>query len=156
MEPDVTTTRSRSVIIDAPIEKVYDFVTTPKNWPRCHPGSKGITGPQDESVPLGTSFIEHAQLADDLPKLDLEWIVTVEEAPKRWVVSLGDSPWGMESIEIFYEFEPHDGGTRFTRSTKFVGTPEARGETNADLTVRVDEADDAYLDVVRDTIQNGG
>jgi hypothetical protein len=154
MEPLVTTTRSRSVLIDVPPEQVYEFVTTPGNWPRCHPGSKGITGPKDEHAPVGTSFIEHAQLADDLPKLDLEWIVT-EDAPSRWVVTLGESPWGMESIDIIYEFEPHEGGTRFTRSTKFVGTPEARGETNSDLTARVDEADDIYLDVVRDTLTAG-
>ena len=63
-------------------------------------------------------------------------------------MTLGESPWGMESIDIVYEFEPHNGGTRFTRSTKFVGTPDARGETDADLTVKVQEADDAYLDVV--------
>ena len=59
MEPNITTTRSRSVLIEAEPDAVYEFVTTPGNWPRCHPGSKAITG-QDESAPVGTSFIEHA------------------------------------------------------------------------------------------------
>lgn len=156
METLITTTRSRSVLIDAPVEKVFAFVTTVGNWTRCHPGNTGITGVSDRPLKLGEPFVEHAQLAEDLPKLDLEWIVSEVDEPLRWVVALGESPWGMESIEIAYECEPHGDGTRFRRTTRFVGTAEARSGTTSDLTERVDEADDQYLDNLRDAIEAGG
>ncbi|MFE5703279.1 SRPBCC family protein [Rhodococcus koreensis] len=153
MEPLVTTTRSRSVIVEAPVEVVFDFVTAVNNWTRCHPGNTGITGPGEKHVPLGVSFIEHARLGDSGPDLDLEWIVIVDETNKHWAVELGESPWDMERIEIHYEFEPHDGGTRFRRTTKFVGDANARFQTSNDLAGNaVDNADDQYLDKVAEAI----
>lgn len=39
-----------AVHIEQPIEEVYDFVTTPSNWPQWHPSSIAVTGNSDHAL----------------------------------------------------------------------------------------------------------
>ena len=44
----VSTIRIRRDIAD-----VFDFLTTPKNWPEWHPASISVAGPTDHSLTIG-------------------------------------------------------------------------------------------------------
>lgn len=153
IDPIIVSTRSRSIHIAAPPRAVFEFATTVGNWTKYHPGNTGITGLADKPAPLGTSFIEHARLGDNLPDLDLEWIVKIVEPGRRWVVELGASPWNID-VDINYEFESEEGGTRFTRWTKFSGTAEDLAAPAADMEGNQVQADDQYLENLKVAIES--
>jgi uncharacterized protein YndB with AHSA1/START domain len=98
--------------INQPIEQVYEFATTPGNWPLWHPSSLGVEGDTDHSLAVGESCTEAFHVAGR--KGQVVWTVTEREVPRRWTISgiiVGRNDGGI----ITYSLTPENGGTRFER-----------------------------------------
>ena len=98
--------------INQPREQVYEFVTTPGNWPQWHPSSLGVEGDTDHSLAVGESCTEAFHVAGR--KGQVVWTVTGREVPRRWVIRgiiVGRNDGGL----ITYSLTPENGGTRFER-----------------------------------------
>ena len=48
----------KSIDLPRPVEAVFDFVTTPGNWPQWHPSSRGVSGTTDHSLEVGEQVAE--------------------------------------------------------------------------------------------------
>ena len=52
-----------SIQIRQPIEQVFDFITTPGNWPQWHPASVSVGGNVDHSLLPGEAIMENISVA---------------------------------------------------------------------------------------------
>ncbi len=100
-----------TIQIQTPIERVFDYVTTPGNWPRWHPSSLGVSGATDHSLEPGEQVTEEFRVAGR--RGSVVWTVREREAPRRWVIE-GQVQGGGDGT-ITYTLAPHDGGTTFER-----------------------------------------
>jgi uncharacterized protein YndB with AHSA1/START domain len=97
--------------IQTPIERVFDYVTTPGNWPQWHPSSLGVSGATDHSLEPGEQVTEEFRVAGR--RGSVVWTVREREAPRRWVIE-GQVQGGGDGT-ITYTLAPHNGGTTFER-----------------------------------------
>jgi uncharacterized protein YndB with AHSA1/START domain len=105
-------TRIRTTIsIDEPAERLFEYVTTPGNWPEWHPSSLGVSGATDHSLEPGEKVSEEYSVAGRRGRV--LWTVREREAPRRWVID-GEVEGGGEGT-ITYTLTPDDGGTLFER-----------------------------------------
>ncbi|HUS14245.1 MAG TPA: SRPBCC family protein, partial [Chloroflexia bacterium] len=100
-----------SIEIDRPPEEVFDYTTTPANWPAWHASALSIEGPQDHSLAPGESVAEELKVAGRRSRAI--WTVQEREAPHHWVIT-GTVAGGGDST-ITYTAEARPGGTTFTR-----------------------------------------
>ncbi len=100
-----------TIQIQTPIERVFDYVTTPGNWPRWHPSSLGVSGATDHSLEPGEQVTEEFRVAGR--RGSVVWTVREREAPRRWVIE-GQVEGGGDGT-ITYTLAPHNGGTTFER-----------------------------------------
>lgn len=99
--------------IARPVAEVYDYVTTPGNWPRWHPSSIAVSGANDHSLVVGEQVTEDFRVAGQRGRC--VWTVTEREAPRRWVITTvveGTNTHG----EVAYALTAKAGGTRFERT----------------------------------------
>src|SRR5208337_1779995 len=61
---------------------VFDFLTTPKNWPEWHPASISVAGSTDHSLAIGEEVTE--EFLADGRRRSAVWRVTAREAPYLW------------------------------------------------------------------------
>jgi uncharacterized protein YndB with AHSA1/START domain len=101
-----TTTR-----IHTPIDTVFDYVTTPGNWPAWHPSSLGVGGATDHSLEPGEQVTEEFQVAGRRGRV--VWTVRERVAPRRWVIDGRVEGGGGGTIT--YTATPHADGTTFER-----------------------------------------
>ena len=87
MNPVVSTIRIRRDIAE-----VFDFLTTPKNWPEWHPASISVAGSTDHSLTIGEEVTEEFIAAGRRGRT--VWRVTAREAP----IPLADRKFGIGSI----------------------------------------------------------
>jgi uncharacterized protein YndB with AHSA1/START domain len=52
-----------SIQIRRPIERVFDFITTPANWPQWHPASVSVSTNADHSLLQGEGVTEEISVA---------------------------------------------------------------------------------------------
>jgi hypothetical protein len=52
-----------TAVIYRPPDVVFDYVTTPGNWPDWHPSSLGVTGATDHPLEVGEQCTEHFRVA---------------------------------------------------------------------------------------------
>jgi uncharacterized protein YndB with AHSA1/START domain len=100
-----------SIRIDRPMSAVFDYVTTPANWPSWHPASRRVTGAIDHSLVMGEQvteeFIAGGQAASCV------WHVMRRRPPYLWKI-VTVTP--QISAEITYRLKPlGKGGTYFER-----------------------------------------
>ena len=101
----------KTILIDVPIEKVFDYVTTPANWPKWHPSSLGVSGKTDRSLEPGEKVAEDYRVAGRRGRV--VWTVREREAPRRWVIEGQVESGGGGTLT--YALTPYDGGTSFER-----------------------------------------
>ncbi|MCB9148735.1 MAG: SRPBCC family protein [Caldilineaceae bacterium] len=92
--------------------KVFDFVTTPANWPRWHPSSLGVEGATAHSLAVGEQVTESFHVAGR--RGQVIWTVMERDAPHRWVIDgriVGRNAGGVVS----YTLQPDGEGTLFQR-----------------------------------------
>jgi uncharacterized protein YndB with AHSA1/START domain len=105
-------TRIRTTIrVDEPAERLFEYVTTPGNWPAWHPSSLGVSGATDHSLEPGEEVAEEYSVAGRRGRV--VWTVREREAPRRWVID-GEVDGGGEGT-ITYTLTPDAGGTIFER-----------------------------------------
>lgn len=106
---------SQSIVIDAPIERVWEIVMDPDrlaDWVSIH---RSVAEVPDDDLKRGSTFRQEMRLKG-VP-LKVRWEVTECDAPRqaRWQ---GDGPAGSKAT-IVYELSENGGGTRFDYKNEF-------------------------------------
>lgn len=100
-----------SIQINRPIERVFDFITTPANWPQWHPASVSVGGNAEHSLLPGEKITEEISVAGH--RGQVAWLVRERSAPRRWVIDGNGKDGGRATIT--YTLSPHPDGTNFER-----------------------------------------
>jgi uncharacterized protein YndB with AHSA1/START domain len=100
-----------NVEIRRPIEQVFDFITTPANWPQWHPASVNVEGNADHSLLPGEEITENISVAGRPGQVI--WSARERSAPHRWVIDGIGKDGGRATIT--YTLSPHPDGTHFER-----------------------------------------
>ncbi len=122
---------SNSIVIAAPAEKIFDYVTNPKSWPEWLPSSHEI---DCDNRPMGFGDTFHEHWSTRSGRVDLDWVVIACERPSLWIGLTNTSFIG--PVVVHYSLEPADGGTRFTRIVRNPQRPRAATE---DQVRRIDD-----------------
>jgi uncharacterized protein YndB with AHSA1/START domain len=102
---------STTIFIARPVEQVFDFVTTPANWPRWHPSSLGVSGAVEHSLVPGEQVTEDYLVAGRRGRAI--WTVRERVPPHRWVIDGRVEAGG--GGRITYILSPRADGTEFRR-----------------------------------------
>jgi len=79
-------TRIRNTIeIRQPVERVFDYVTTPGNWPRWHPSSQAVHGALDHPLQVGEQVTEDFVVAGRQGQVI--WTVVERTRPSHWKIA---------------------------------------------------------------------
>ncbi|MCE4058763.1 SRPBCC family protein [Pandoraea sputorum] len=99
------------VTLRAPPQAVYDYVTTPANWPKWHPASLAVQGMTDHPLTVGEEVAEEFRLAGRHGIL--HWKVVEAKPPFEWRIEgeVNRRPSGA----VRYTLTPDGTGTRFKR-----------------------------------------
>ncbi len=79
-----TTRIHNEVVIARPPAAVFDYVSTPANWPAWHPSSLGVAGATDHTLQPGERVTETFVVAGHSGVV--VWTVTKSEPPRTWRV----------------------------------------------------------------------
>lgn len=95
----------------APPQVVYDYATTPANWPKWHPASLAVQGATDHPLTVGEEVAEEFRLAGRHGIL--HWKVVEAKPPYEWRIEgeVNRRPSG----EVRYRLTSDGTGTRFER-----------------------------------------
>ena len=96
-----------TIQIYAPVERAFDYVTTPGNWPEWHPSSLKVSGATDHSPKPGEQVTEEFYVAGRRRRV--VWTVREREAPRRWLIE--GQIQGGGSGTVTYILTPHAPGT---------------------------------------------
>ncbi|MFK0375204.1 SRPBCC family protein [Pandoraea sp. NPDC090278] len=99
------------VTLRAPPQDVYNYVTTPANWPKWHPASLAVQGMTDHPLTVGEEVAEEFRLAGRHGIL--HWKVVEAKPPFEWRIEgeVNRRPSGA----VRYTLTPDGTGTRFKR-----------------------------------------
>ena len=101
----------KTIQINAPIEQVFDYVTTPGNWPEWHPSSLGVSDATDHSLEPGEKVTEEYRVAGRRGRV--VWTVRERVVPRQWVIDGQVESGGGGTIT--YTLTPYEGDTNFER-----------------------------------------
>ena len=128
-----------TVHINKAMEEVYDFLTTPGNWPRWHPSSLGVRGAVDHSLDAGEQVTEEYRVAGQ--NGTAVWTVRERAAPVRWVID-GVAENG-SAATITYTLTGDAHGTQFHRELVVTKLPTAGAQVDREAFRRAVEAESA-------------
>ncbi|MEZ5765344.1 MAG: SRPBCC family protein [Xanthobacteraceae bacterium] len=112
------------IVIAAPADKIFDYVTNPKSWPEWLPSSHHIDC-EDRPMRFGDTFHEHWSTRSG--RVDLDWVVIACDAPRLWI-GLTNATSFLGPIVVQYNCEDVAGGTRFTRTVRNPQRPKPATE----------------------------
>jgi uncharacterized protein YndB with AHSA1/START domain len=107
-----------SIDVAASPDRVFDYVTTPANWPRWHPQSRAVSGVVDRTPQPGEQTIEDFEIAGRRGRAI--WTSGTVDAPRRWAFA-GRNESGGGGAHIAYTLTPAPGGTHFERDIVYRG-----------------------------------
>jgi uncharacterized protein YndB with AHSA1/START domain len=105
-----------SIFINQPVQRVFEFATTPATWPRWHPDSVNVRGATNHSLRPGEQVIETFKVPGGTR--EGTWTVLESRPPWYWAMA-GHSEVGFDATAT-YTTQSEDSGTRF--QTEFVYT----------------------------------
>jgi Polyketide cyclase / dehydrase and lipid transport len=105
----VSTIRIRRDVAD-----VFDFLTTPKNWPEWQPASISVAGATDHSLAIGEEVTEEFLAAGR--RGSTVWRVTAREAPYLWRIESSEPE---ASATITYRLRTEAETTVFERAMQY-------------------------------------
>jgi uncharacterized protein YndB with AHSA1/START domain len=140
--------RSHSIVIAAPPEAVFDYVTNPHSWPEWLPSSHEIDC-ADRPMAFGDTFHEH--WSTRAGPVGLDWLVIACERPRLWIGLTHMSAVG--PIVVQYDCTEVDGGTRFTRTVRNPARPKA---TSAEIVARIDAEAELGLGNIKRKVEERG
>jgi len=101
-----------TILINGPLEPIFDLVTTTRFWPQWHPATVGVGGVTERPFGLGEVIRERAQIG---PRLyEGNWTVIEHSRPTRAVLK-GESG----RIQITYSFQSPGQAIEFKRELEF-------------------------------------
>ena len=103
------------VVISRAPQEVFDFVTTPGNWPKWHPSSLSVSGATDHPLLVGEQVTEEFLVAGRRGRA--LWTVTQRAVPRRWHIDGGGEKGG--KAWIAYTLTEQTGTTRFERDMHY-------------------------------------
>jgi uncharacterized protein YndB with AHSA1/START domain len=106
-----------TILINGPIERVFDYVTTPANWPEWHPSSLAVRGATDHSLEPGEQVVEDVRVAGR--RGQVVWTVRERVFPRRWVIA-GDWIGGAGRGTLSYVLTSQGAATRFGREFTYL------------------------------------
>lgn len=83
------------VSIRRPIGEVFDYITTPANWPKWHPASRSVSGTVDHSLLPGEQVTEEFVVGGRAGSC--VWEVVKRKAPFLWMIA-ASTPQGQARI----------------------------------------------------------
>jgi uncharacterized protein YndB with AHSA1/START domain len=137
--------RSHSIVIAAPPERVFDYVTNPKSWPEWLPSSHHI---DCENRPMGFGDTFHEHWSTRSGPVNLDWLVLAADRPMLWI-GLTQTPF-MGPIVVQYDFAKIDDGTKFTRTLRNPARPKM---PNDEMVARMDEEAELGLSNIKRIVQ---
>ena len=120
------------IVIAAPAEKIFDYVTNPKSWPEWLPSSHHIDC-EDRPMRFGDTFHEHWSTRTG--RVGLDWVVIACDAPRLWI-GLTNATSFLGPIIVQYNCDDVAGGTRFTRTVR---NPQRPKQATEDQVRRMNE-----------------
>jgi uncharacterized protein YndB with AHSA1/START domain len=97
--------------------EVFEFVTTPANWPKWHPSSVAVRGPgADHSALVGEEITEDFRVAGRTGTVT--WRVIERIEPTLWAIE-GEIQGRSNGGVVRYELAPTENGTAFTRTFSY-------------------------------------
>ena len=100
------------ISIPLPMETVFNYVTTPGNWPQWHPSSRGVSGATDHSLEIGEQVTEKFLIGGR--RGQVTWTVRDRVFPQRWVIE-GTVAGAAGKGTITYTLRADEHGTLFER-----------------------------------------
>jgi uncharacterized protein YndB with AHSA1/START domain len=99
-----------AINIHRPIGVVFDYVTTPANWPAWHPASRAVSGSADHSLLIGEQVTE--EFVAGGRHGSCVWQVTQREIPYLWTITTSTP---QVRAEITYRLKAQGEQTFFER-----------------------------------------
>jgi uncharacterized protein YndB with AHSA1/START domain len=106
-----------AIDIAASADRVFNYVTTPANWPRWHPQSRAVKGVVDRTPRPGEQTVEEFEIAGR--RGSATWTSDIVDAPRRWEFAGRNESGG--GARIIYTLTPVAGGTHFERDIVYRG-----------------------------------
>jgi uncharacterized protein YndB with AHSA1/START domain len=100
--------------IRCPIGTVFDYVTTPANWPAWHPASRAVLGSADHSLLIGEQVTE--EFIAGGRRGSCVWQVAQREVPHQWKIT---TVTPQIRAEITYRLTAQDENTMFERELTY-------------------------------------
>ena len=107
------------VTIGKPNAAVFNYATTPANWPKWHPSSLHVSGATEHSLSVGEKVVEEFLVAGRHG--DVTWAVVKRDAPRQWVIE-GEIEQ-RKVATITYTLSDTPQGTLFERELIYRATP---------------------------------
>jgi Polyketide cyclase / dehydrase and lipid transport len=104
-----------AVSIHRPIDAVFNFITTPANWPKWHPATRAVSGSADHSLLIGEEVTE--EFVAGGRHGSCVWQVTQRAAPYLWMITTS-AP--RIRAEITYRLAVQGENTLFERELIYV------------------------------------
>lgn len=101
--------------IARPATVVFDYVSTPANWPNWHPSSLAVAGAADHPLLPGEHVTETFLVAGR--RGEVVWTVVERQPPAAWMIE--GSIDGREAGTVRYTLAPVPEGTRFQREFSY-------------------------------------
>ena len=136
------------IVIAAPAEKIFDYVTNPKSWPEWLPSSHHIDC-EDRPMRFGDTFHEHWSTRTG--RVDLDWVVIACDAPRLWI-GLTNATSFLGPIIVQYNCDDVAGGTRFTRTVR---NPQRPKQATEDQVRRMNEEAVLGLNNIKAKVERG-
>lgn len=111
--------RSHDILIDAPAERIFDYVSNPNSWPEWLAASHSLESP-DRPLAKGETFSEEWHTRKGAARLD--WLVTACDRPRLWRAETAAPFTG--PIVVEYRCVPEGGKTRYTRTVRNPARPK--------------------------------
>jgi uncharacterized protein YndB with AHSA1/START domain len=99
-----------AINIHRPIGMVFDYITTPANWPAWHPASRAVSGSVDHSLLIGEQVTE--EFVAGGRHGSCVWQVTQRELPCLWTI---ETSTPQVRAEITYRLKSQGENTHFER-----------------------------------------
>jgi uncharacterized protein YndB with AHSA1/START domain len=96
--------------------EVFDYATTPANWPSWHPASIEVSGTVDRSLNPGEQVTEAFRVAGREGRV--VWTVRERAVDAKWVID-GRIEGSRGRGRITYLIAPNQTGTRFERELRY-------------------------------------
>ncbi len=131
-----------SVLIDRPIEEVFDLITTVKYWPEWHPSSLETWGQTETPAKIGDEATERVQIG--AIKGEITWVVSRYNRPWLWEITATEIKLPLMSkgsTKIVYDLARSEKEVLFVRThsyqmptalTRFYDRVRFRNKLNTD------------------------